>query len=113
MLQTIPEPKNLTWSVPFFGRGTILFGCGAENFSAETKQYTAFVKFFGGELSTETVGSLALETENCEVEAKRFGLQSKESKPEIKIFTFGLFVLKINSRVRAGFVKRRQVLVEA
>lgn len=56
---------------------------------------------------------LAVEAKNSGVEPKRLGLQPKESGREIKIFTFGLFIVKIDSRIRAGFVKRHQILVEA
>ncbi len=133
MLKTMQNPENFIWSIPFFGRGTIFFGCGAESFAAETKQYTAFFKFLGGnaKLSADAAKTLALESGNSAVENERLapdsmssdeglhfapeamGLQPKESKPEIKVFTFGLFFLRINSRVRAGFIKRHQILVEA
>ena len=43
---------------------------------------------------------------------KLLGAEPKKTGEEVKIFTFGLFMVKNEYRLRAGFVKRHQTHVK-
>lgn len=72
---------------PVRGFSRLCLGSDTQIFGEKFKQYSFFIKLLGTE--PEIVGE------------------------EIKVFTIGLFLLRQDNRVRAGFVKRHQTLLKA
>ena len=81
------QPKTLSLKLPVPGFGKLCLGGDAQILGDNFTQYTLFIKLLGAE-------------PEC-------------SGEQVKVFTFGFFVVKKESRVKAGFVKRRQILVRA
>jgi hypothetical protein len=71
---------------PIRGFSSLCLGGGTQVFDKNKKQYSLFIKLLGAE--------------------------PKESGEEVKIFTFGLFLVKNKHRLRAGFIKRHQAHVK-
>jgi len=72
---------------PVLGFNRLCFGRDTQTFGEDFKQYSFFIKLLGSE--------------------------SETASEEFKVLTFGLFMVKQNNRVRAGFVKRHQILLKA
>lgn len=81
------KPENTTLSLPVPGFGKLCLGGDRQVLGEKFEQYTFYIKLLGKEPG--------------------------QSGGRVKIFTIGLFVVRKESRVKAGFVKRRQVLVRA
>lgn len=95
------KPKILNLKINLLGYDTMSLGINTENLGDNFWQHTFLVKFSGDEPKNLKINS-----------------QNIISKPEIltekvKIFTFGLFMITKESRIRAGFIKRQQVLIKA
>ncbi len=81
------RPKTLSLKKPILGYSSVSLGLDTQILGENFNQYTFLFKLSGTE--------------------------PEESGEEIKIFTFGLFVIQKERRVKAGFVKRHQVLMKA
>jgi hypothetical protein len=81
------KPKVLTLDLPVAGLGTLSLNAGARTLGADLRQYSVLFRYAGAE--PERAGEA------------------------VEVFTFGLFVSRRAGRVRAGFVKRHQILVRA
>lgn len=81
------DSENTALKLPVPGFGKLCFGGDRQVLGERFEQYTFFVKLLGKE--------------------------PKRSGGRVKVFTVGLFLIRKESRVKAGFVKRRQVLVRA
>ena len=81
------EPKILTLRKSILGYSSVCLGLDTQNLGENFNQYTFLFKLSGAE--PENPGE------------------------EVKVFTFGLFLLQKERRIKAGFVKRHQVLMRA
>ena len=85
--QMTSKPKFLTLNLPLVGLSTLCLGIGTRTLGENIKQYGVLFRLSGAE--------------------------PKNSGEAVKVFTFGLFMFKKDNRVRAGFIKRHQILVKA
>jgi hypothetical protein len=77
---------TLTFNLPILDFGTICLSVGRRS-SDEGRQYGFFFKMLSAE--------------------------PRNSGEYLKVFTFGLLILRDGIRIRAGVIKRRQILVKA
>ena len=95
------EPKILTLKINLLGYDTLCLGINTETLGNDIKQYTFLVKFSGDE------------PKSLEVKSQNLASKSEVLTEKVKVFTFGLFMITKESRIRAGFIKRRQILIKA
>lgn len=115
---------------------TVQLGLSTATFDMHIRRYALFMQLAGGDKDETETGGIFPEAPlksktaiNEEVTPrhantlsksralatgpKPSGLLPKSKDKKIRIFTFGLFLIASHGRMRAGFIKRHQILIRA
>lgn len=81
------QPKTLPLVLPLAGYHNVCFGNEKQFTDEGLIKRSIFIKFLG--------------------------IEPQNPGEEIKVFTFGIFLLANAGRIRLGFIKRHQILIKA
>ena len=114
---------DLTWRVRLFGERTLELKVAKQRFSEQKKQYVALIRliegdqtfdaeafFFDEDAATFKPNGDGRKSEAASDELRIGEKRLKSLRREVKVFTFGIFIITIGERIRAGYIRRTQIL---